>query len=495
MPASSATTELDFDSGTATYTSTDNISGAFQLNILTLAMGTGTATATIAALTNSSLDFVANGTTAPVLNMNNGGQFTFNTTVPITLDGALTLKGSGAGTVYIQALISGGGSLTKSSTGSGQLTLTNGNNSYSGGTTLTAGTISVQASGALGSGSVLLGGGKLSLYNTQTQTNNISVTANSTLEAAINTGGATSQAMTVNGNVSVASGVILSLTNTGNATINSLGTISTAITGSGSVLKGGVAQGTGWLLSGNNTYSGTTSVTSTTLAITGTTSGQGNYTVTNNATNGTAGTLAGNGTIGLTAGNSLAVTGLSAAVQATVSPSVPTSTTLNSGVGTLSVVWSGTSNSNKVTFGNYSTLSIDVGASGSSDRLVVGTTAIPGALTLGGTNSTLALTSGTGAFDGSTYIIAKYTGALTGTFPVLTVDGTTETSATSFTANGFMYNVVYGVTDPNGGFDIDLTPTTVPEPATWASALMLLGFTFAHRRGRSLVQALIAHRA
>ncbi len=82
----------------------------------------------------------------------------------------LTLSSSGANNITLGNIVSGPGSLSK--TGTGSLTLS-GANSYSAGTTLSAGTLTLAADTAAGSGSVALNGGTLQASGTRTIANNI----------------------------------------------------------------------------------------------------------------------------------------------------------------------------------------------------------------------------------------------------------------------------------------------------------------------------------
>ena len=134
-----------------------------------------------------------------------GAAADWNTTVPITLGGAVTVQAAAAGgaahNITINGAISGGGSINK--TGGGTLTLTQANG-YTLGTTFTAGTVAVNTSlaagggSAVGSGTQTFSGGTLQNANltgsptTNTQTTGQIVVgngANSALDfGATNTG-------------------------------------------------------------------------------------------------------------------------------------------------------------------------------------------------------------------------------------------------------------------------------------------------------------------
>jgi hypothetical protein len=72
----------------------------------------------------------------------------------------------------------------------------------------------------------------------------------------------------------------------------------------------------------------------------------------------------------------------------------------------------------------------------------------------------------------------------TGTFATLTLNGTTQASATSFTANGYNYAVDYNVPD-GSAFDIDLVAVPEPSSATAILALVLFAVAFAGVRRSS----------
>ncbi|QEY61909.1 DUF4347 domain-containing protein [Metapseudomonas lalkuanensis] len=167
------------------------------------------------------------------LQLNDG---TLSVTSAGTVDNAITL-GASAGSVSVgsglavslSGTISGGGALTK--TGSGTLTLAGGNN-YSGTTTVSAGTLSVNGSTAsatiVGSGATLAGsgilGGNVTVQNggtlspgnsagTLTVNGNLVMSAGSTLAVEINgtTAGTQYDQVVVNGTVNV-SGATLAVT-------------------------------------------------------------------------------------------------------------------------------------------------------------------------------------------------------------------------------------------------------------------------------------------
>jgi hypothetical protein len=199
----------------------------------------------------------------------------------------------------------------------------------------------------------------------------------------------------VNGAIAVPS----SGTNTATVNLVGAGTVLTLALRASNASFGGTITGEGSIsldlpssanplrqtFTGNNTYSGTTSIgDAAILEIDGVTSGQGNYTVKDFVV---PGTLSGGGTIGLAANGTIRVYGNLAPGPA-------------SGIGTLHVNTSGTGG---VIF-DGSTLVVRVGGAGSSDQLAI----TGGSINLGFSSDTLSLTSQAGAFDGTDYTIATF---------------------------------------------------------------------------------------
>ncbi|HOF19032.1 MAG TPA: autotransporter-associated beta strand repeat-containing protein, partial [Phycisphaerae bacterium] len=163
--------------------------------------------------------------------------------------------------------------------------------------------------------------------------------------------------------------------------------VSGIMSGDGGVTKSGDST---WKLSGNNTYTGATTISDGTLLVTGTTSGQGDFGF---GTLSADATLGGTGTIGLAADKNLTVVGVSDDAKAIVAP--------GASVGTLNVSTSGTGTT---TFGDYSVLSIEL-TDDTVDLLSVG------ALDLSSTLDTLQLTV-TGTQTQMRYVFVQYTGSL-----------------------------------------------------------------------------------
>ncbi len=237
-------------------------------------------------------------------------------TGPITDNGSLTFDINSSPT--ITSAITGAGSLTQEY---GTLTLSNASNSYSGGTLVTASTLAVGASGALGSGTLTLNPGAV-LESTLTAT-----LANGFV---IGNGGTStiggSNSLTLSGPGLFFTGGILSVTNTATTTLSG----NLTQNGSGQGLTMNASAGT-LIVSGSNNsgFSGTVTLTAGKLTVgaastalgTGTVALNGGtltesvaatltntFTVGGNATldGGSNLTLSGNGT--LTSGDTLTVT-------------------------------------------------------------------------------------------------------------------------------------------------------------------------------------------
>ena len=152
----------------------------------------------------------------------------------------------------LSGLLSGSGNLTK--VGAGRLNL-NAANSYSGTTTLTAGTTQAGNDMAFGTGLLRLNGGSLTTNASRTISNAVSLTATSTVSG--------SQPINFSGTFTLASGGTLNITNSALTTIS--GDINES-GGSRAFTKGGNGN---LVASGNLGYSGATILRGGTLALGG----------------------------------------------------------------------------------------------------------------------------------------------------------------------------------------------------------------------------------
>lgn len=187
-----------------------------------------------------------------------------------------------------------------------------------------------------------------------------------------------------------------------------------------------------------STYTGTTTLHTGSFTVNGTHNGGGNYVVGSRTDAAGGGTLGGSGTVVLSVStNTFNLTGNAADRLAVLRPGA-------TGADTTAMTLGSTGINTTVNLNNFSVMRLDVGAGGNSDRLAV----------FGGLNidsgSTLDLLGLGGAFDGSSYTLATFTGTRTGTFG--TVTGL---------QNG--YGIVYGANS---------ITAVIPEPS---AALMLLG--------------------
>jgi len=161
-PASGPGADLRFFSGLSVPAATINISndlpGTFDANQLHFS-GTGTAT-TVVNLSGNPLRLVNNGSTAPAITLGGGpAGFRYNIANPITLDEDVLVNANHSGTFAFNGALTGIGGLTRSGT-TGTLIL-GGNNTYSGATRISAGTLQIGndgVTGTLGSGPVVNNG-------------------------------------------------------------------------------------------------------------------------------------------------------------------------------------------------------------------------------------------------------------------------------------------------------------------------------------------------
>ena len=132
------------------------------------------------------------------------------TTLALGGDAAMNIAGSGSLTISA-AIVDSGGARSLTKTGAGELILS-GANTYSNSTIVSAGTLTLASSAALGSGSSLtLSGGTLKLSTASTTVTNLNVTSSSTIDF----GGAVATLNVTN--LTVSAGVTLNIVNWVNA--------------------------------------------------------------------------------------------------------------------------------------------------------------------------------------------------------------------------------------------------------------------------------------
>lgn len=194
VPAAGATISFG-GSLSASYTATNNISGNYRFGILQLNS------------TSSATD-VINGNafnidSSPQIQQNNSGAFTIQNGFVNTNGTILTFAGNGTGLVTLSGIItesnSGSKNIGLTKTGTSTFLLT-GNNAYTGGTTIQAGTILIGNNNALGTGGTVL------LGNTSgSSAANLLTNGAFTLSRAITLQSGNTGVMTLGGNTAAAS--------------------------------------------------------------------------------------------------------------------------------------------------------------------------------------------------------------------------------------------------------------------------------------------------
>ena len=446
--------------GTGVYTVT--VSGSITANSITISNGSLTlAGASSPSLTINLGGVLINGTTTFDSSLgtvlaggsstgqsqtwaNNSSQsFVVNSGVQIGKQDTLTLGGSGSGSISgvvseNSASGSNKGKLAKSGAGTWVLS---GANTYSGGTTISVGTLEFAKTNSMpSSGTVSVSSSATLAVNaggTNEWTNGTS--GNGTLGGLISgTGGQGSP-------VSWSSGSILGIdtTNASGGNFSYGGVIGSFNTGGNSV--GLTKLGTNTLtLTGANTYTGGTTVSAGTLLANNTTG---------SATGSGAVMVNSGGTLG--GGNAGGTTGFINAGSNNISINAGGTITgaTNGTVGALTLIAANLV-FNGANSGNLATYVVDISGA-TSDKLK-----LTGVLDLSGAFDQITFQ---GTPDGSTtYILAQYTSE-TGTF-------------NTFPTLPSGYKLVYGATE------LDLVP--IPEPGTWAAAALVLGALVLSQRRR-----------
>jgi autotransporter-associated beta strand protein len=266
------------------------------------------------------------------INGSGAGGFTFSTG-SVNNGGSITNSGTGTGTTTISSVIGSNVTTVTENSSTSKLTLS-GVNQYTGGTTVTAGTLELSGSGTLGSttGTLTVNGGTLDL-NTTSQTVGA---LNGGSGGTITSSGAGNASLTVgNGGASDSYSGTITDQNSNNKRL--------------SLTKTGAGTQT---LSGNNTYTGGTTVSNGTLLANNTAgsgTGTGAVTVNNSGTVlGGTGTISGGVTVNAnakiqggngTTGTTLTLTGAltladNSIIQLALGPSSMHSTLARTGAGT-----------------------------------------------------------------------------------------------------------------------------------------------------------------
>ncbi len=260
-------------SGTGSYSGTVTVAQG----TLVLASANAAATGAITVDDGATLELTASpSSNIPLtLGSTNGGATLFDNSSGTgdIWPGMITLKG-GNGDILksstpnfdVTGIISGASSMTtlgvSGSSGTGWVSL-QGNNTYSGGTTVVSGTLSLRYSAAAGTGSVTVdGGATLNLWGSA-----VGYTFSNSLFLGSSSGGGVLDDTSTNGStwsgpVTLAgNGDVIESTNTGFLLTNAI----SSTTGSGLVISPGLTDSV--TLAGNDSYAGSTSVLSDTLLL------------------------------------------------------------------------------------------------------------------------------------------------------------------------------------------------------------------------------------
>ena len=336
-----------------------------------------------------------------------GSSTTLNLTNAGTITGSgftLTLNGGGTGSVA-SIIGTGAGGLIKNGTGTWTLT---GANTYTGGTTVNQGTLTVGTGGALGAttSALIVGNNNTTAAGTATILN-LATAANTTtgsLSGGISTPTSGTNTATIN---TGGSGINFTVNQTGS------GTYAGVIAGAGNFTLGSLTTNT-LTLSGANTYTGATTVSAGKLTIAST----GTINTTSGVSIG-AGEFNYNSSTALSPAISFSSTGGTLSGTGTITPAVTVTSgnTLapGNGVGTLAITGGLTLASGSASNFELGTPGTSHASVGTSDKVVVG-----GALALGGT---LTLTD-SGSAGAGPYKIFTQVGAATGSFSSVPTIGT-----------------------------------------------------------------------
>jgi len=357
--------------------------------------------------------FIESGSGAATLTVNNSANNTFSGIIR-----------DGAGTV----------ALTKGSTGT--LTL-NATNTYTGGTTLNQGTLTVGTAGTLAGSTAAL-----AVNNTNTGAGTAVILNLST--AADTTAGSLSGtiASPTSGNNTATINTQTGRNFTVNQTAN--GAYAGVIAGAGNFILGSLSTNT-LTLTGTNTYTGTTTVTSGTLVISGSSTGGGAYAVNS------GGTLGGTGTIGL-ASNQNVVVSAGGKVQASSFDRLDLAL---SGTGTLDVS----------------------GALGSGTGSML--------FTLDAPTSTVVAIAGTLNIGSNVLNFDDFTFSTTGNFAAGAYKLFGGASGLTGTLGSSLIGTVGGLNSTISIVNNEVILTAVPEPATWALLAFSLTTVVVLRRRRN----------
>lgn len=484
--AKGGTATLTLSGATSSYTGTTSINGG-RLTLTSLANG-GSNSSIGASTSVASNLLIGSGATSATLNYAGAATstdrlFTHNTTntganqgASITSNGAgavnftntgamaygstvdtarlLTLGGTNAGDNTLAASLgnNGAGALSVQKFEAGKWVLTSANSSFTGAVTVSAGTLAFSV--------VANGGTNSSLGASSNAASNLVIAGASGVLSYVGSGGSTDRLVTISssaGTLDASGSGAINWTNTGslaygaanstrivgftgtNTGANTFaGTIANNGTGAVTVGKGGAGT---WILSGNNSYTGSTTVSAGTLLVNGSHTGGGNYDVT--------GVLGGNGTITPAAGSTFTVNG-----GASLAPGASAGAIGN-------LTFDGVTRTGTVaTFASAATFTFDLNATSvTSDRITLANGA-SGDFVFN--DNAINFTIAGSLTNGTTYLL--FDGSNNNQFSGLTVNGSNVvTSGLTFTGLGGGFQTDSYLTLIGG----DIILNVVPEPSTW----------------------------
>ncbi len=402
--------------GTLVLGGTNTYAGTTFVNTGTLRLGTAQALSAHTTLqVAAGATFDANGFAQSFAGLSGGGAIdTGSSGIAVTPTGTSTFDGT----------LAGSGGLTLA--GTGTLVLNN-TNTYAGATTVSSGTLQLGASGALPTGTT------------------VSIASGSTLDL----NGHAASVASLDGSGSVTLGA---------ANLTVAPTTGTSFAGTISGQGGLVVAGTGTLtLTGSQNYTGTTAITSGTLALGSDASLASTFIqVGGGATLDVSGV---GGGFSLGTGQALGGTG---SIAGPITLGAGSHLKPGNSPGTITFT-------DGLTLGNGTIIDLELGTVSDLIRVSGGT--LTGATGTGGV--TLNLTN-SGGFAPNTYILFDFTGATLSGFDI--ADFTLGT-----TIAGYDYSFALSGTT----FSLIATAAAVPEPATYAllGGLAALGLVIARRRG------------
>jgi fibronectin-binding autotransporter adhesin len=276
-PTSAATTELTFAPTGGTFsdgittTTTDDITGNFSLNILDL-NGTGPVTTPSIVNINSAaagdiLNFISNGATTPVVNLNAtvGAGLTYNINAPVNFTNSTNFTGNGTATFNLIGKTTAAASTTVQKTGTSTLTINPGANTDT--------FITLQGNG----GTLNLAGGTINTTSLQMAPGSgvaavVNMTGGivtATSDFRVQSNGAGSTAFNVSGGTLNLSKVTIGSANGGSAASNVV-----TVSGNAAVIQNQTVGSRELWIGGNNSTSGTLQLQNSSSWTAGTTSAQ-----------------------------------------------------------------------------------------------------------------------------------------------------------------------------------------------------------------------------